>query len=79
MGALKEGKLSDQALLMRAGHLKGLASKECPWKEKVQTKEEVGVGPRVTPTSDPGLWAALGYEKHIYVTFSVTTRTRTHL
>lgn len=48
-----------------------------PRKVKVQIREEVGVGAGGTLQPDPGLTVALGYKKHLYITFSGTTKPRT--
>lgn len=73
---------------MEAGSLKGLASRECPLKVKVQIREVVGVGAEGLSRhnsghfkgsrSDARLLVALGYKESIYVTFSVTAKTGTH-
>lgn len=84
MGALKapprEGQLFKQ-VFVKVGHLKELASRGCPphpRKGKVQIREEVGVGAGGTLQPDPGLTVALGYKKRPYITFSGTTKPRTH-
>lgn len=68
-----KGQLFKQAL-MKVGHLRELASSKYPLKGKVQIREEVGAGAGGTLQPDPGLTVALGYEKHIYITFSGTTK-----
>lgn len=57
-----------------SGSSQGTGLKGVPLKGKVQIREEVGAGAGGTLQPDPGLTVALGYEKHIYITFSGTTK-----
>lgn len=66
---------------MQGAHLMDLASREYPLKEKVQIREEMGMGPWGTLKSEFS-WLqalmALGYEKHISIIFSVPTKAKTN-
>lgn len=74
---------------MEAGPLKGLASRECPLKGKVQIREVVGVGAEGLSShnsgdfkgsrSDAGLMVALGYEESILDSQWPQNQEHTHL
>lgn len=84
MGALrappKEGQLFKQAFV-KVGRLKELASRGCPPtppQRKGPDQRGSGSGGGGTLQPDPGLTVALGYKKRLYITFSGTTKPRTH-